>query len=244
MKSDSLMPAGDHVDIGGYLTGELDPEQLRQADEHLADCAECRTEVESLKEWQTALGAVPEAMLLDGPPEGGDLLLQRTLRQVRSESAGQRQRRGLLLSAAAVVALAAATAGGVLLGRSTGDAPDTRALPTPPAPSTAVSAANPATRYASTTDQGTGARLTVAVVPAAGWVRVNAAVSGIPQGERCRLLVLGKDGSTVVAGSWLVSEDGAAGGTTLDGSALIDPAQVDGVRVENTDGKTYAVAKL
>ncbi|MBY8874516.1 zf-HC2 domain-containing protein [Micromonospora sp. PLK6-60] len=238
MKSDSLTPAGDHVDIGGYLMGELDQEQLRQVEEHLAACAECRTEVESLREWQHALEAVPEAMLLDGPPEGGDLLLQRTLRQVRGESAGRRRRRTVIVSAAAVAALAAAATGGVLLGRATGDAPDTRALPTPPASVTA------ATRYASTTDPDTGARLTVAMTPATGWVRINAAVSGIPQGERCRLLVVGKDGSTVLSGGWLVSEAGAADGTTLDGSALIEPAQVDGVRVENTDGKVYATAKL
>lgn len=238
------MPAGDHVDIGGYLMGELDQEQLRRAEEHLAGCAECRTEVESLQEWKNALEAVPEAMLLDGPPEGGDLLLQRTLRQVRSESSGRRQRRGVILSAAAVVTLVAAVSGGVLLGRTTDGTPDTRALPTPPAPSTSVTTANPATRYASTTDPGTGARLTVAMTPAAGWVRVNAAVSGIPQGERCRLLVVGKDGSTVLGGSWLVSEEGAADGTTLDGSALIDPAQVGGVRVENTDGKAYATVQM
>jgi anti-sigma factor RsiW len=63
MKSDSSLPAGDHMDIGGYLTGELDQEQLRQAQEHLAGCAECRAEVESLQEWENALKAVPEAML-------------------------------------------------------------------------------------------------------------------------------------------------------------------------------------
>ncbi|MFY1671595.1 anti-sigma factor family protein [Plantactinospora sp. WMMB334] len=241
MNSDSSTPAGDHVDIGGYLMGELDQERLEQVEQHLADCAECRTEVESLEEWKNALEAVPEAMLLDGPPEGGDLLLQRTLRQVRGESSGRRQRRRLLLSAAAVVALAAAVSGGVLLGRTTGDTPDTAALP---APSTTVAATDPATRYASTTDLGTGARLTVAVAPAPGWVRVNAAVSGIPRGERCHLLVVGQDGQAVLAGSWLVSEDGAADGTTVDGSALIEPAEVGEVRVENTDGKVYVVAKL
>ncbi|MFD0787383.1 anti-sigma factor, partial [Micromonospora azadirachtae] len=65
-----------------------------------------------------------------------------------------------------------------------------------------------------------------------------------PQGARCRLLVVGKDGSTVLAGSWLVSEKGAADGTPLDGSALIDPDQVDSVRVETTDGMPYAAVKL
>ncbi|MBM0232310.1 zf-HC2 domain-containing protein [Micromonospora sp. STR1_7] len=241
MKSDSSMPANDHTDIGGYLMGELDDEQIRQVEEHLAGCADCRTEVESLQEWTTALRAVPDAMLLDGPPEGGDLLLQRTLRQVRSESSGRRQRRGVALSAAAAVVLAAAVSGGVVLGRTTSEAPDVEAQP---GPSASVSSADPATRYASASDPGTGARLTVAMTPAEGWVRINAAVSGIPQGARCHLLVVGKDGSTVLTGSWLVSSKGAADGTTLDGSALIDPAQVDSVRVETTDGKPYASVKL
>ncbi|PWR11027.1 anti-sigma factor [Micromonospora acroterricola] len=241
MKSDSSMPASDHTDIGGYLMGALDDEQVRQVEEHLAGCADCRTEVESLREWTTALQAVPDAMLLDGPPEGGDLLLQRTLRQVRGESSGRRQRRGVVLSAAAAVVLAAAVSGGVVLGRTTGEAPDIEAQP---GPSASVSSADPAIRYASASDPGTGARLTVAMTPAPGWVRINAAVSGVPQGARCHLLVVGKDGSTVLAGSWLVSEKGAADGTTLDGSALIDPAQVDSVRVETTDGKPYASVKL
>ncbi|MER7440383.1 anti-sigma factor family protein [Micromonospora avicenniae] len=241
MKSDSSMPAGDHVDIGGYLMGALDEEQVRQVEEHLAGCAECRTEVESLQEWTMALQAVPDAMLLDGPPEGGDLMLQRTLRQVRSESTGRRQRRGVMMSAAAAVVIAAAVSGGVVLGHTTGDAPNIEAQP---GPSTSVTAADPTTRYASASDPATGARITVAVTPAAGWVRVNAAVAGVPQGARCRLLVVGKDGSSVLAGSWLVSEKGAADGTTLDGSALIDPDQVDSIRVETTDGKQYASVQL
>ena len=60
----------NHVDLAGYLTKSLDAEQVRLVEEHLAGCAECRGEVESLQEWTMALEAVPEAMLLDGPPEG------------------------------------------------------------------------------------------------------------------------------------------------------------------------------
>jgi hypothetical protein len=55
---------------------------------------------------------------------------------------------------------------------------------------------------------------------------------------------VGRDGSTVLAGSWLVSERGAAEGVTLDGSALIDVTQIDSVRVETTDGMAYVGAKL
>jgi hypothetical protein len=51
--------------------------------------------------------------------------------------------------------------------------------------------------------------------------------------------VVAKDGSTVLAGSWLVSPAGQANGTTLNGSALIDPDQVKSVRVVNNAGTEY-----
>lgn len=224
----------DHADIAGYLLETLSPEERQQAEQHIAECAECRTEVESLQEWAAALRGVPEAMLLDGPPDDADLLLQRTLRQVRDETSGRRHRRTAVVTGAAAAVLAAAVAGGVVVGRST--APETPPLAQP----SAVASTPPGTRVAAAADPSTGARISVTVIPAAGWVRVNATVGGIPAGERCRLEVVGRDGTTVLAGSWLVSPAGAANGTTLNGSALIDPAQVASVRVVNTAGRQFA----
>lgn len=238
---DSMNTADDHVDIGGYLMGTLEPEQAQAVEKHLAGCAECRAEVESLREWQKALEAVPDAMLLDGPPEGGDLLLQRTLRQIRTESGGNRTRRNTLMSSAAVVVVAAAISAGVVVGRVTGD-PDQVAAP--PTPSPTVSTAPAGTRLATATDPTTGARITVAIQPAPGWVRINAAVSGIPAGEPCKLLVVGKDGTEILAGSWVVSQKGEDEGTNLDGSALIDPDNVARVEVENVAGKRFTAVTL
>ena len=228
---------GDHVDIAGYLLETLTPEQRRRVETHLAGCAGCRVEVDSLRAWAAALEAVPEPMLLEGPPDGGDLLLQRTLRQVRTESTGQRHRRTALVSSAAAAVVVAALAGGVLAGRAGApDTPAARATAAVQSPPTAV----PGTRTGTAVDATTGARITVAVAPAAGWVRVDAAVAGIPAGERCVLQVVGRDGYAVQAGSWLVSAAGEAGGTSLSGSALIDPAQVRSVRVVNTAGRQFA----
>jgi anti-sigma factor RsiW len=227
--SDSLPPTGDHADIAGYLLKSLTPDETQRVEDHLAECAECRTEVDALREWTAALEAVPEAMTLDGPPDDADLLLQRTLREMRAESSGRRHRRtGVLVGAAAAV-IAVAIGGGVLAGRST--APD-RPLAQPTAGPQASTV--PGTRVGSVTDPATGAQMSVALVPAAGWVRVTARVGGIPSGERCELQVVGNNGKPVVAGSWLVS-----GATTLNGSALIDPAQVTSVRVVNAAGKQY-----
>jgi anti-sigma factor RsiW len=232
-----MNPTSDHVDIAGYLVEMLTPEQKQRADAHIRGCAECRDEIESMQQWSSALRDVPEVMLLDGPPEGADLLLQRTLRQVRTETSHRRQRRsGMLVSAAAAV-IVAAIAGGVLIGRGT--------APTEPlAAPTAAASAPAGTRTVSAVGTGTGARMIVTVTPAAGWVRVSATVGGIPAGEKCRLEVVGRDGTAVLAGGWLVSEAGAADGTTLNGSALIDPAQVASVRVVNTSGKEFVDATV
>ncbi|XVU29053.1 anti-sigma factor family protein [Actinoplanes sp. CA-054009] len=224
----------EHVDLAGYLVDTVNPEQRREVEGHLSGCAQCRSEVESLRDWQTALASVPEAMLMEGPPDGGDLLLQRTLRQVRKESSGQRHRSTALLASAAAVVAVAVIGVGVLAGRAT--APET---PTAQPPVASVPTDVPGTRTGTAVDPTTGARITAAVAPAPGWVRVTAAVSGIPAGERCILEVVAKDGYAVQAGSWIVSPAGETGGTTLNGSALIDPAQVQAVRVVNTAGKQF-----
>jgi hypothetical protein len=235
---DSPNSTSDHADIAGYLLDTLSPEERQQAEEHFAGCDECRAEVESLQEWAAALRDVPEAILLDGPPEDADLLLQRTMRQVRDESSGRRHRRTALVTGAAAAVLAAAVAGGVAVGRSTAPETPPLAQPSPTAPS-AVASTPPGTRIAAASDTATGARISVAVIPAAGWVRVNATVGGIRAGERCRLEVVGRDGTAVLAGSWLVSPVGEANGTTLNGSALIAPTDVASVRVVNTAGKQF-----
>lgn len=229
---ESANPTNDHVDMAGYVMDMLTPEEKQRADEHLATCTACREEIESLQEWSAALDDVPEAMLLDGPPDDADLLLQRTLRQVRQESAGRRHRRLAVVTSIAAAVVAVAVTGGLVLGRTTAPTPSQQAAP-PPA------ASLPANARSSSGVSATGARMTVAVVPADGWVRVSAMVGGIPAGERCKLEVVGKDGATVLAGSWLVSAAGEANGTPLNGSALIDPSQVASVRVVNTAGKEY-----
>jgi hypothetical protein len=230
-------PTNDHVDMAGYLMEMLTPEEKLRADEHLTGCAECRDEIESLQEWSSAMREIPEEMLLDGPPEDADLLLQRTLRQVRKEAAGGRTRRFAVLATAAAAVVAVAIGGGVVLGRGTADT----SVPQAQGSSAPVVAG---TRTVSATDAATKAELNATIVPAAGWIRVSAKVKGIPAGEKCRLEVMGKDGQAILAGSWLVSPAGEADGTTLNGSALIDNAEVTAVRVVNTSGKEFVTATV
>ncbi|WP_439660434.1 anti-sigma factor family protein [Lentzea sp. HUAS TT2] len=218
--------------LGAYVLGALDEQEVREMDEHLASCPECTRELGELRDMEAFLGEVPPEAMLDGPPEGGDLLLQRTLRQVRSERGGVARRRQYTLGAAAAVVAALVLGAGVFVGKAT--SPDVTASPTP------TVAPDPAgTRLATFTDPVTKASMTVKVVPAAGWVRTNMAINGIPEGEKCRIFVVSKDGSRQEAGSWVVSKKGAAEGTNLDGSALVDPKDVQSVVVENFAGKKF-----
>jgi Putative zinc-finger len=223
--------------LGAYALGALDERETQAVAAHLAGCPECRAQADELCELKDALGEVPPETFLDGPPEGGDLLLQRTLRQVRAEKESGLRTRSLLVGAAAVVAVAVALGGGVLLGK--GNTPTTVALPAP-ALTAPPSPVVPGTDHMSGV-QG-GIRLDVTMTPAVGWVRVNASVSGIPEGQKCKLIVVSKSGQSEVAGTWFVSQKGATAGTNLDGSALIPMDQVASVEVENFDGHRFVSA--
>ncbi|MFG2819973.1 anti-sigma factor family protein [Kitasatospora sp. NPDC048365] len=229
--------------VGAYVLGVLEPTEVAEVERHLSGCAPCRLEVAELRELEGALGEVPPEFLLDGPPEGGDLLLQRTLRQARRERGSELVRRRAWLGVGAVAAAAAVLAVGLSLGRSTAPAPPPVAVG--PAPSATSASPPPAgTRTASVTDPSTGARMTLTLTPAMGWVRVNAAVTGIAAGERCHLVVNGRSGAKADAGSWLVSPAGARTGATLDGSALVDPGDVTSVSVVNEAGKTFVTVPV
>ncbi|WP_411102808.1 anti-sigma factor family protein [Streptomyces sp. cmx-4-9] len=227
--------------LGPYVLGVLDGGEARRVEDHMQGCLQCREEVTALREMERALGEVPDEAFLDGPPQGGDLLLQRTLRQMRGERSGERRRRTALAGLAAAASLAAVFWAGARLGGADG-APE--ALPPSPSPSVSAAPSPPpaGTRVASATDRVSGARMTVQMTPAARWVRVNAAVTGIPPGERCRLVVVAKDGTRTTAGGWVVGagqEGGGGKGASLDGSAAVDPADVRAVVVENEAGRTF-----
>ena len=228
--------------LGAYALGVLDPDEITAIDQHVASCPACREDLADLVEMKDSLGEVPPEAFLDGPPEGGDLLLQRTLRAVRADKARSgRQRLGLI--AAGVVALATVAAGaGVLVGRGTESGPPPQVLP--PAPTATAPAPPVGVRTVSATDTATGASIDATVTPAAGWVRVHADVSGIKAGKECQLIVLSRNGTQVVAGSWLVSPKGEVEGTKLDGSALVAATEVAAVEVVTFDNEKLVSAPV
>jgi anti-sigma factor RsiW len=233
-------------DLGAYALGALPPESAHSLQEHLAECEDCRAELAYLAGIRERLRAVPPEAFIDGPPASDDVL-ERTLLSMRGQAApapalsapapsapapsGARKptQRSLALTAA-VAALAVGLGAGAVVGRNTG-------------PGTSASVAvGPNARTLSALDPGTGAKLTAALTPAAGWVRVHATVTGVPAGTKCQLQVEGRDGTSLLAASWVVSAVGEKQGTVLDGSVLVPAADVAKVSVVTFSGQQLVTA--
>ncbi|WP_030439932.1 anti-sigma factor [Actinoplanes subtropicus] len=214
--------------LGAYVLGVLEHGEQAAVRAHLDGCAPCRREVEDLRGMEAALGELPPEAFLDGPPPDGDFLLQNTLREVRRISSRQAWRNRALAAAAAVVAVVVALGAGAVVGRGT-------ARPVAVAPTV------PGARTGAGADAETGVSMSATVRPAAGWVRVSATVTGVPAGEQCRLFVVARDGSREPAGSWLSS---ASGSTTLDGAALMAPADVAAVQAETYAGQILVAVPI
>ena len=229
-------PVHDRAQLGAYAIGALDPVEARQVHEHLTTCLDCQREVSELMMIRRALDQVPPEAFIDGPPENGDLLLRRTLRQVRDE-VPPRRRVSAAFAVAAAVAVAVALGGGILLGRET---VSTTPVAQPPPTSTLPSNA----RLAEATDPDTGTSMTIALEPRKGWVWVNANVQGLAAGLECEMYVVSKDGDDILAGGWLVSEEGSTKGTLLEGTADVPPDQVRAIEIRTREGQTMVSVPL
>ena len=216
--------------LGAYVLGVLDRDEQAAVQTHLDGCAPCRREVDDLRQMEAALGEIPPEAFLEGPPPDGDLLLQRTLREVRRSGRREARRIRVFVIAAAVVAVVVALGAGAVIGRGT--APATQA---------AKASSPPGARTGSATNTATGVSMNATVRAAAGWVRVSATVTGVAAGEQCRLFVVARDGSREPAGSWLASPSGS---TTLDGAALMAPGLVTAVQAETYAGQILVAVPI
>ncbi|MEU4195933.1 zf-HC2 domain-containing protein [Kribbella sp. NPDC026611] len=232
------MTEHDRTQLGAYALGALEPGEVQEVDQHLATCAECRAELADLNEIKDFLGEVPPEAFLEGPPEGGDLLLQRTLREVRELTpavepevvhAPVKKRSRWLLVAAAAVVVAGALGGGVALGRST-----------------APQADGPVAGYkeATTTDTVSGASMATTVEPRSGWSWIRVQVKGLKSGDQCEMFVTDKTGKSWAAGSWVVSPKAARDGSTFGGGVLVPLDQVQSVEIRTVQGKHVITAKI
>jgi anti-sigma factor RsiW len=229
-------------DLGVYLAGAMEAREGWAVESHLAACGWCTNELRELRQVTALLEGMPPEVLLDGPPDGSDLLLRRTVRQIRRE--GRRGRR-VLGAAAAVLVGAAGVAGGFAYGQQSASSVVAieQQPPEPPAPQQpAPEQPAPVNALVATaTDADTGAEATVTVTPAAGYVRVSAEVEGVPPGERCHMVVVTKDGDREVAFKWIT---GDGNGEPLSGPALVAVDDIASIDVETEGGRSFVSVPL
>ncbi|MEO6083145.1 MAG: anti-sigma factor [Umezawaea sp.] len=163
---------------------------------------------------------LPPEAALNGRPDGGDLLLQRTLSRVRREQAREGRRRQSFAVVVSTSLLAAALAGGVVIGRHLTE------------DSTELVVAGIAN----------GTSLNAVITPAEGWSRLRVNVKGVPPGEQCWLVVTDVRGNRFIAGSWVAGTGEPGRGVTLDAAALVDEDDLRSVSVETHDGRVLVSA--
>ncbi|MGW4213148.1 anti-sigma factor family protein [Lentzea sp. NPDC004789] len=251
------MTAGAHdaVTLGCYALGVLDAHESHGVEQHLRGCPSCRAQVADFHRIRMVLDEVPREVFLHeleaDLPKPSDLLLQRTLRQIRQESvipqprvvdqrpraspqavedfpepqhAKPRRWPGYL--AAAAVAAVVAFGGAAVFMQNQG----------------------PGTSVASTrTGEATagGIKMVAEIAPSSqDRYQVTADINGLPAAQKCKLVVVKQDGTKTEAFAWTSTEKGRVEGAKVRGMVSVPPDQVKSVAVENAEGKAFVVANL
>jgi anti-sigma-K factor RskA len=99
-----------HADqVGAYVLGALEPEEMEEMRAHVADCARCAAEVRSLAELPALLNLVQEDAEVEVPSPGlEDEVLDRFVRERAREIPRRRRWPRLAIPAVAVAAVVAA----------------------------------------------------------------------------------------------------------------------------------------
>ncbi|MEU8945320.1 zf-HC2 domain-containing protein [Streptomyces sp. NPDC048489] len=234
-------PGGER--LGAFVLGLLDLDERKGVEQHFKRCETCRIDLKELHKVEENLGEVPNEIFLEGPPDDGEILLQRTLRLVRSEVAVKNRRRsltvGLMVAASTALALFGAS---ILI-----DSANSLNQSPPPNISPNRIIRGSSVRIASARDAVSGTNLTIDATPANSGVHLHAVIEGLPTHENCRLLIFSKDGEEQIVGKWAApapTQREASASTSLNGLATIPLERIKTLVVENERGERFISVSL
>jgi anti-sigma-K factor RskA len=200
------------IDVGAYVLDALEPGEQLRMQQHVQTCPVCSAAVQELEGLPRLLAAVPAP---GDPPEApvpSELAFQRFRRSAVESPPGRRRHRWrwTVATAAAALVIGGVVTSGVVTS-STVAAPEV------------VQAVHD------------GVHLTATYEPASRGTDVTIALDGVPMGEQCELVAVGRDGTEETAGTW---EVGYPGTYTWTGWVAMDPHDVASWDVRTTDGRT------
>jgi Putative zinc-finger len=222
-----------HVDVGAYAIGALDPAEAVRFEEHLAWCEQCAVELEQLMGVGPLLAeyaqSAPDVVSLTARPSRE--LLDGMLARVAATHRRSRRRRLYLVAAAAALIVAAPMATSMVVSEK---------APSPvPVASTFQSMFDDGEgRKADHTDPDTGVRATVSMKEADWGSELTVKLGNVPGPEECDLVAVGKDGSRQTATTWSVPEGGYewADARYYGGGVGFDLDEIDHFEVETLEG--------
>ncbi|MFJ3305119.1 zf-HC2 domain-containing protein [Streptomyces sp. NPDC086549] len=203
-----------HRDVGAYALGVLDEAEAFRFEDHLMECPRCAAHVtefgptaRQLMLYRRATPRFVHPMTQPGPR-----LLDRLLGEVAVRHRGRRRR--FLYGLAASVVLAVVGAG--IAVHTTGQE-------------------DSAVRVTAATDAKSGVWAQVTTADADWGSQVELKVKDASGHHSCRLVVIGRDGSEQIAGSW--DETGHDGMTnTMRAGAAMHPEEIAKYEVRTTEG--------
>ncbi|GHE06417.1 zf-HC2 domain-containing protein [Streptomyces alanosinicus] len=203
-----------HRDVGAYALGVLDEAEAFRFEDHLMECAQCAAQVTEFgpatRQLMLYRRATPRFVHPMSQP--GPRLLERLLGEVAHRHRVRRRR--FLYGLAASVVLAVAGPGVVAFaGRG-----------------------EPAAHITAATDPGTGVWAEVTADDGDSGSRLLLRVKDATGPHSCRLVVVGRDGSEQIAGTWTETGHGSSSFTAL-GSSTMHRDQIDRYEVRTTDGQ-------
>ncbi|GAA3041925.1 anti-sigma U factor RsuA [Kitasatospora albolonga] len=226
-------PQEQHLDVGAYVLGLLEPEEMAQFATHLAGCARCTAEADELSGLEPLLAEYAEAVGPAVPTADDGRLLERLTAEVTAGRRAARTRRLFLVAAAVAVLI-----GGPLLGASLGGSEEAR--PVARSTSPAQELMDHGVRH-SATDASTGAVATVALEDRKWGTHVALQLAGVRGPLSCSLIAVGRSGEQQTVTSWAVPPagyglPGQPDSLITHGGVGLPSGQIDHFEVRTSDG--------
>ncbi|GAB3374381.1 zf-HC2 domain-containing protein [Micromonospora halotolerans] len=247
------MSRADHMDVAAYALGVLDPQDAERFEEHLATCWACAAELETMVPVVGMLSGIDgEAMAALEQTHTDPALLDRTLVAVRRDRRRTRMRQVFAAAAAVVVfgGLSGVGMAGVFGGD---DKPLPQAEPTLTAPVTAPPASEPSDPndpnvggneqegdQHNAVDPGTGVKTTMWLASKEYGTQIDLQLTRLPGPRTCRLVVVRKNATSEVIGTWSVPGGGYGTNTNqlpleLSASTSAPLKDIEKIQVQSVD---------